>query len=130
MFEAISVLPAPPKPVRLFVGGQTAPAIRRAARFGDGWTGANPTLDELRSILHDLTRLRRQAGTLVRPFEIRTGLKHVTVDAVRAAAEMGVHSFVVMPWQLMPAGSSVFGTASIEEMGKRVHELVETVTAV
>jgi probable F420-dependent oxidoreductase len=128
-FDAISLLPTPPEPVRLFIGGQTPPAIRRAARFGDGWTGVNPTLDELREILDQLARARKEAGTFDGPFEIRTGLRHLTRDALLTLADLGVNEFIVTPWQLMPAGSSVFGTASIEGVSERFHELVATVSA-
>lgn len=37
--DATAVLPAPPLPVPLVVGGRSEAALRRAARLGDGWLG-------------------------------------------------------------------------------------------
>ena len=39
-FEAAKIVPAPQPPVPVLVGGRSDAAVRRAARFGDGWLGA------------------------------------------------------------------------------------------
>jgi alkanesulfonate monooxygenase SsuD/methylene tetrahydromethanopterin reductase-like flavin-dependent oxidoreductase (luciferase family) len=39
-FERALILPAPDPPLRIAVGGRSPAALRRAARFGDGWLGA------------------------------------------------------------------------------------------
>lgn len=105
-FEALSVSPAPPAPVALFIGGYAPAALRRAARFGDGWVGVNPTMEELAVILQRLRDERRQAGTEERPFEIRTGIKG-TLERARLdeLAALGVDAVVVMPWQVVPRGT-------------------------
>jgi alkanesulfonate monooxygenase SsuD/methylene tetrahydromethanopterin reductase-like flavin-dependent oxidoreductase (luciferase family) len=56
--------PHPP----IWIGGHSGPAIRRAARLGDGWhpVGANPAVPlrpaELKTSLDELFRLARDAG--------------------------------------------------------------------
>lgn len=39
-FEEALILPAPDPPVPLVIGGRSTAAVKRAARFGDGWLGA------------------------------------------------------------------------------------------
>lgn len=57
-----------PKPqqrphVPLWIGGNTAPALRRAARFGQGWQPLGISPNELRGGIERLQQLRNAAGT-------------------------------------------------------------------
>ena len=72
-FYRFSDLVCRPHPVQkphppIWIGGHSRPAIRRAARLGDGWhpVGANPavplTPTELRASLDELARLAEGAG--------------------------------------------------------------------
>jgi probable F420-dependent oxidoreductase len=63
-----------PKPVQkphppIWVGGQSAAALRRAAALGDGWHGTHLRPEELPGILDRLRQATDQAG---RPFESLT----------------------------------------------------------
>jgi len=69
-FEALRCLPQPvqkPHPP-IWIGGHSAPALRRAARLGDGWhpVGANPAVPlrpaELRASLDQLFRMTEAEG--------------------------------------------------------------------
>jgi probable F420-dependent oxidoreductase len=69
-FDALRCLPQPvqkPHPP-IWIGGHSPAALRRAARYGDGWhpVGANPAVPlrppELRAALDALRRLTVQAG--------------------------------------------------------------------
>jgi probable F420-dependent oxidoreductase len=69
-FEALRCLPQPlqkPHPP-IWIGGHSAPALRRVARHGDGWhpVGANPAVPmrpaELRASLDQLFRLTEAEG--------------------------------------------------------------------
>jgi probable F420-dependent oxidoreductase len=69
-FADLQCLPFPvqkPHPP-IWIGGHSAAALRRAARFGDGWhpVGANPAVPlrpaELKASLDELARLARAAG--------------------------------------------------------------------
>jgi len=69
-FEALRCLPQPvqkPHPP-IWIGGHSAPALRRVARYGDGWhpVGANPAVPlrpaELRALLDQLARLTEAEG--------------------------------------------------------------------
>ena len=69
-FDALRCQPQPvqkPHPP-IWVGGHSKPALRRAARLGDGWhpVGANPAVPlppaELRALLDELYRLTEEHG--------------------------------------------------------------------
>ena len=69
-FESLRCLPQPvqkPHPP-IWIGGHSAPALRRVARYGDGWhpVGANPAVPlrpaELRASLDALARLTEAEG--------------------------------------------------------------------
>jgi probable F420-dependent oxidoreductase len=68
-FEPARLRPVPAGPIPVTVGGHTRPALRRAARH-DGWFALAVARDDLRDQLAELAELRRQAGTLDRPFTI------------------------------------------------------------
>lgn len=65
----LQMCPAPRRPVPIWVGGLSKPALRRAARLGDGWIGTGQTPDEAESYLTELARLRAEAGRDAEPFD-------------------------------------------------------------
>lgn len=92
-----------PKPIRpggppIIIGGESPPAMRRAAALGDGWIGLGATPKEARAHVERLTALRQQAGRDHDPFEVTLGGRVETLDDVRAYAEAGVHRLIVNPW--------------------------------
>ncbi|MEU8240084.1 TIGR03619 family F420-dependent LLM class oxidoreductase [Actinoplanes missouriensis] len=98
-FEKLQMSPAPSAPVPIYVGGHTEPALRRAARIGDGWSSAMMRLSELTTVIDRLATLRAEAGRADRPFEIQA----VCVDqfglkGYRRQAEAGVTDAIVVPW--------------------------------
>ena len=67
-FDRLQVCPAPAAPAPIWIGGIAAPALRRAARLGDGWLGTGQTPDEAAHLLDELARLRAEAGRSAAPF--------------------------------------------------------------
>ena len=70
-----------PKPVQqphlpVLVGGNTAPALRRAARWGDGWYGWNLTIDALQPTVDRLVELLAAAGRSRDGFVVQVGVSH------------------------------------------------------
>ena len=43
----------------LLVGGHAKPALRRAARLGDGWVSAGSSLEELKSMIGQIEEFRK-----------------------------------------------------------------------
>lgn len=69
-FPELAITPAPDEPVPIYIGGDSARALRRAASIGDGWIGAGNSIDEVPAILYRLTQLRSEYGREHEPFEV------------------------------------------------------------
>jgi probable F420-dependent oxidoreductase len=98
-FAPVMFEPKPLQPtVPVSVGGDSAPARRRAALLGDGWIPMSTPLAQLPAALADIHRQRAEAG--------REGPWTTTVMAslagahdVEDAAAAGVDRLVVAPWR-------------------------------
>lgn len=93
-----------PKPVQrprppLHVGGESEPALRRAARLCDGWIGLDHTPESVGPFVTRLRRLLDEAGRGDAKFEMTVG------GAVESRADLerweaaGVHRLLVSPWR-------------------------------
>jgi probable F420-dependent oxidoreductase len=110
------VLTSPTDPelptIPILVGGGSRPALRRAARLGDGWHAINETLDSLRERLqqlHDLTdrsltiSLRGRIAPMRQVRDPETtdtslwGGRDRMLDRLAALADLGVEHVVVDP---------------------------------
>jgi probable F420-dependent oxidoreductase len=80
-------------PVPVSVGGDSAPALRRAATLGDGWLPMNTPLDRLPEAIERLRRLRAEAG---REEPVTVTVMGQDVEAARAA---GADRLIVSPWR-------------------------------
>lgn len=80
----------------ILVGGHSEPALRRAARLGDGWIHAGGDPAELPRLLERLQELRGELGTADRPFDVHViSLDAYTIDGIRCLEEMGVTDAIV-----------------------------------
>jgi probable F420-dependent oxidoreductase len=90
----IKLCPVPAEPIPILIGGHTEPALRRAARLGDGWMHAGS--DDLERMLRRLTDLRREYGRERTSFETHViALDAYTVDGVRRLEDLGVTDVIV-----------------------------------
>jgi probable F420-dependent oxidoreductase len=100
-FDRLQMSPAPSEPVPILVGGLSEPALRRAARLGDGWISVVNTDEELRRIVDRLARLRAEAGRADAPFEVvAVGAEARDADGFARLAEIGATEALTMPWLL------------------------------
>lgn len=60
--DPIKLCPVPDFHVPLLVGGHAKPALRRAARLGDGWISAGSSLNELRTMIGQIEDFRKEYG--------------------------------------------------------------------
>jgi probable F420-dependent oxidoreductase len=97
-FERLMVSPAPQQSVPIHVGGHSAPALRRAARVGDGWISVQTTTDEVRTVVAQLVELRHEMGTTERPFDINM----LCVDLMPGAE--GLDGFASFAAEVLAAG--------------------------
>lgn len=104
-FDRLKMSPAPGSEVPIYIGGHSRKALYRAAHRGDGWASAMMTLDELRSTIEQLTKLRDEVGRGDDPFEIQAVcVDRFDLDGYREQAEIGVTDAIVVPWLLYGHG--------------------------
>jgi len=90
--------PSPKRPVPIFSGGASKPALRRAATLCDGWLNAGNTLEEVPGVLAELHRMRKEAGRDHLPFEaIVTLTSPPSLDDFKRAEDYGVDGILVYP---------------------------------
>jgi len=93
---SIKICPVPRRPIPIIIGGHSEPALRRAARVGDGWIHAGGDADELERLLGRLAEFRREYGRENDPFELHViSLDAYTPDGVRRLEDMGVTDLFV-----------------------------------
>lgn len=88
-FPPLQMSPGTTRPVPMLIGGDSDAALRRAARY-DGWLGLRYSEDELQAVLARLRRVREEAGTLDRPFDIWAAIADLQSDTLERAEAMGV----------------------------------------
>lgn len=104
-FDRLQMSPAPSKPVPIYVGGHSEPALRRAARLGDGWTAAMITRSETRRIIDRLRALRAEHGRDDLPFEIQvSSIDTFDADGYRRLEDDGVTEVITQPWMFYEGG--------------------------
>jgi probable F420-dependent oxidoreductase len=104
-FDRLQMSPAPRKRVPIYIGGHSQPGLKRAAKYGDGWSSAMTTEEQTRTYVADLMRFRKELGRDHLPFEIQVAsLDAFDVDAYKRLAEIGVTDIITQPWLLYGAG--------------------------
>jgi probable F420-dependent oxidoreductase len=104
-FDRLLMTPAPTEHVPIYVGGHSEPALKRAAKYGDGWIAVQVTTEDIGDIVGKLRKLLGEQGRSFdggdgqAPFEIKvTPLVMNTPDDIRAIAELGVTDVITIPW--------------------------------
>ena len=111
--EGVSMRPAAGGPIPILCSGESAAALRRAARIGDGWIApisvSTPSL--LAARLETIQSHRRESGRASTAFSVYWTLGEThEVEALRSLARLGVTHCFVSPWRFTAAQ-----TLSIEE---------------
>ncbi|MBW2245149.1 MAG: TIGR03619 family F420-dependent LLM class oxidoreductase [Deltaproteobacteria bacterium] len=93
----IKMCPVPTEPIPILIGGHSEPALRRAARVGDGWMHAGGGDGvPLEDLLERLGELRREYGRDHLPFEVHAiSLDGFSADGVRRLEDLGVTDVIV-----------------------------------
>ncbi len=93
---ANKMCPAPSAPTSLLIGGHAEPALKRAARAGDGWMCAGADMEQLDAYIRRIRQLREEFGTADRPFRIyTTGQDAFTEDGIHKLEEIGVTDVII-----------------------------------
>lgn len=93
---ANKMCPAPTARTPILIGGHTEPALKRAARLGDGWMCAGADMPQLEAFIRRIRELREEYGTADRPFRIfTTGQNAFTRDGIEALEAIGVTDVII-----------------------------------
>lgn len=112
-FDRLIMAPAPKKPIPIYVGGTTPPALRRAARLGDGWVSVIHNKEDVQGVLDELNGYRREYGRENEPFDIMMHCPNAdTLDDIRRLEDMGVTDLQATPWS-MPGILAEMGVGTI-----------------
>lgn len=111
-FDRVIMAPTPSKKVPIYVGGATSPAMRRAARLGDGWLSVIHNKAEIPGIVAELKQYRREYGREQEPFDIMLHCPDATtIDDIKRLEDLGITDLQVTPW-------AIPGMAAEEGVGK------------
>ncbi len=81
------------------VGGLSEPALRRAARLGDGWISVQNTEADITDAITALDRYRAEYGRSDVPFEVNAlCIDAFDLDGYRRLADAGVTELQTVPW--------------------------------
>jgi alkanesulfonate monooxygenase SsuD/methylene tetrahydromethanopterin reductase-like flavin-dependent oxidoreductase (luciferase family) len=90
----VKLCPVPARPIPLLIGGHSEAALKRAARFGDGWMHAGG--GDLGALLGRLGELRREHGREHLPFSVwAISLDAYHLDGVKRLEDLGVTDLIV-----------------------------------
>jgi len=96
-FDRLMVSPAPQQPVPIWVGGHSEPALKRAARAGDGWISVNVKTPEIAEAIGTLRELRGNLDG----FAISVmATDAFDVDGYRRLEDLGVTHAQSVPWYM------------------------------
>lgn len=88
--------PVPSEPTPVLIGGHTEPALKRAARVGDGWMCAGADTEQLRGYISRINQLRDEYGTADKPFQIfTTGQNAFTREGIEELESIGVTNVII-----------------------------------
>lgn len=98
----VTVYPKPLRPVPIFVGGRSDAALRRAARYGDGYTGIWQSVDRFRAAREIIDAAASEAGR--DGAEIEMGIQFWTSvaptrDAARATVAASMEAMYRLPFE-------------------------------
>ncbi len=96
-FPRLNMLPSPPSPIPIYVGGASPAAFARAARH-DGWEGAIYSWDLIERYVRQAADARRDLVGHLDDFRIIVGCSEPTPARMQQLEEWGVTDFLKPPW--------------------------------
>jgi len=124
---SIKITPVPTEPLPLLVGGHSNPALRRAARLGDGWMHAGGDPAQLGDLLARLQALRKEYGRDREPFEVHViSMEAFAVDGIKRLEDLGVTDVIV---GFRNAYAKEKDTQTLEEKLAALHGYADNVIA-
>jgi alkanesulfonate monooxygenase SsuD/methylene tetrahydromethanopterin reductase-like flavin-dependent oxidoreductase (luciferase family) len=98
-FDRMEMNPAPNKHIPIWIGGISDPAMRRAARVGDGWVTDLQSSDDIIASIKKIQAWRREYGVDNTSFDIMaTPSDAYDPDGYKRLEDAGVTHILTMPW--------------------------------
>ena len=96
-FDRLQMVPKPPAPVPIYIGGKSEPALRRAAR-NDGWFGSGDDPAAILELVERLRGYRREYGRQNQAFDTIVPMTAVPeAELFRRLEDAGVDGAVSFP---------------------------------
>lgn len=102
----------------ILIGGNTKPALRRAARC-EGWIGTYTDVDDVGRMLVELESLRAQHGRSGEPFEIMLAAHPGATREATALDQLGVGAMIIPALSLAASTSTADVLAGLERFAAR-----------
>jgi probable F420-dependent oxidoreductase len=114
--------PANPGGIPVWFGGESEPALRRVAEYGDGWIGFNLTPDQAAAKVRRIEELLKASGRKRRDVELTASpYKHpVTTDDLERYRDAGLAEVTLLNFDILNTERDL--TARIERMAKEFVE--------
>ena len=93
----LKICPTPTKPVPILIGGHSKPALRRAARIGDGWISAGLSIEKTKNLIDQINKYRKEYETLNHSnyqFQVM-GEAAYTPDGIKQLENLGATEVIV-----------------------------------
>ncbi len=122
-FAPLRLSPLPTEKVPIWAGGMNPAALRRAAQFCDGWTGAGTGFDQTVELLTELKRQRTRFGRENEPFDCLVPLaEELPAEKMQHLTELGMTGTVSWPleYQLPPGASLRDKKDKIRQLGEEM----------
>jgi alkanesulfonate monooxygenase SsuD/methylene tetrahydromethanopterin reductase-like flavin-dependent oxidoreductase (luciferase family) len=98
-FGKIQMSPAPSQPIPIYIGGHTKPGLRRAAKYGDGWSSAMLPSKKLLPLVAEIEAFRKEYGRDHLPMEYQAVVTDVwDADGYKRLEDAGVTDIISVPW--------------------------------
>jgi probable F420-dependent oxidoreductase len=124
--------PVPDVPIRVWSGGASKAALRRAAE-NDGWLGVPQIKPQLLETVEDLERRREKYGKAGDPFDVCFSLiGRLDDETVAEFEEKGITKNMTLPWMITPWGRTPWlkddeDPASLDVKKRVMERFAETV---
>ncbi|MEH6590298.1 MAG: LLM class F420-dependent oxidoreductase [Halioglobus sp.] len=98
-FPPMEMNPAPTGDIPIWIGGISEPAMRRAARLGDGWVSDLQTSEDIIDSIKSIKAWRAESGADPDQFDVMaTPSDAYDVDGYKRLEDAGVTHILTMPW--------------------------------
>ena len=98
-FKNVISMPKPTRDIPIAIGGESIPALRRVAMYGNAWYGYSLTPEQLEQKLKKLEQLLAENKRGLGEIEIIVHPpKRPSLDEMKKYSELGVSELVFAPW--------------------------------